>query len=255
MKNLLLLITLIGILFSSNVSYSQSVTFNVTTVTDNGNFSPRHILAIWVEDANGTFVKSLKVNAAARIQYLYTWKTKSGSNKVDAITGATLQAHQSHTVTWNCKNVNGAIVSPGTYKLVIEFTDQHAQGPLNTLNFVISGSAQHVTQPDAAYFKNISLDFTPPTSTGIGENKTGNQVLSVYPNPSNGVFYISLAAEEQSTVNVKVFDLRGSIVHQEQVQSDKLNGFPIQLSSLSKGTYILELTNNQKVISQKLVLY
>jgi len=236
------------------LGFGQSVTFNVTTVTDNGTFSPKHVLAIWVKDANGSFVRSIKVMANTRIQYLYKWNKNSGGNKVDAITGATLTSHQSHTVTWNCKNTSNTLVPDGTYKMMIEYTDQHAQGPIDSVTFVISGSSQHVTQADQAYFKNISLDFTPST-TGVGDNGVANQALSVYPNPSSGQFNISYSTEEVAgPVSIKVFDLKGSEIYNEVVNADKLKGYPINLSGKSKGVFILELTMNKKTISQKIVL-
>jgi len=238
----------------STLSMAQSVTFNVTTATDNGSFSPKHVLAIWVKDANCNFVKSLKVMANTRIQYLYKWNKNSAGNKVDAITGATLTSHQSHTVTWNCKNTSNAIVPDGTYKMMIEYTDMHAQGPMDSITFTISGSSQHLTQPDQNYFKNISLDFT-AVSTSINEAGIANQSLSVYPNPSNGRFYVSFSTEEvASTVTVKVFDLKGSEVYNEVVNIDKLKGYPIDLSGTNKGIFILELTINKKSIRQKIVL-
>ncbi len=49
---------------------------------------PKHVLAIWVEDADG-FVKTRKSMANQRKQYLYTWKAASNYNVVDAITGST----------------------------------------------------------------------------------------------------------------------------------------------------------------------
>lgn len=232
----------------------QSVTFNVTTATDNGTFSPKHVLAIWVKDANGNFVKSIKVMANTRIQYLYKWNKSSGGNKVDAITGATLTSHQSHTVIWNCKNTSNAVVPDGTYKMMIEYTDQHAQGPMDSVTFVISGSSQHVTQADQAYFNSISLDFT-PSATGIGETNIANQALSVYPNPSNGQFNINYSTEDVvAPVTIKVFDLKGSEIYNEVVNANKLKGYPINLSNESKGVFILELTMNKKTISQKIVV-
>lgn len=254
MKIFFIVISILSLSFFSYFGYSQSVTFNVTTVTDNGNFSPKHILAIWVEDANGAFVKSIKVNAATRIQYLYSWNANSGGNKVDAITGATLPAHQSHTVTWNCKNTSNSVVPNGNYKMLIEYTDQHAQGPIYSLAFTISGTSQHLAPTDQSYFKNISLDFN-PVSTGISDNIVGNQILSVYPNPNNGLFHITLTTEEKSLVTLRVVNIKGAVIHQEQIQTDKLINYPIQLSNYSRGTYILELTNNKKSISQKLTLY
>ena len=251
MKKFFLLLVAVFLISSTGI-YSQSVTFNVTTVTDNGSFSPKHILAIWVKNSNGVFVKSIKVNAATRIQYLYSWNKSSAGNKTDAITGATLTAHQAHSVTWNCKNTSGNVVPNGTYKMMIEYTDQHAQGPKDSLVFSVSGSPQHLTQTDQSYFKNISLDFTPAT-TGIEENSVTNQVLSIYPNPSIGLINVSLSSEESGKVTLNIFDIKGKKVHEETIQSDKLNNYPIKLESLSKGLYILELNVNGKKISQKVV--
>lgn len=53
-------------------SADQTVKFTVRTTTPGGNFSPRNIGAIWIEDSNGQFVKTLKRWADRRKQYLYT---------------------------------------------------------------------------------------------------------------------------------------------------------------------------------------
>ena len=54
---------------------SGELTFTIRTVTAGGNYSPKHVLAIWVEDVNG-FVKTRKAMANQRKQYLYTWKAR-----------------------------------------------------------------------------------------------------------------------------------------------------------------------------------
>lgn len=136
------------------------LSFTVRTVTANGNFSPRHVLAIWIEDLNG-FVKSRKVMANQRKQYLYTWVSSSNYNVVDAITGATLNSHQTHTVTWDCTDLNGEIVPDGDYVVWAEFTEQHAQGPLFSATFTKGPDTQVLTPPDETYFKDIVITFTP----------------------------------------------------------------------------------------------
>ncbi len=136
------------------------LTFTVRTVTDNGTYSPKHVLAIWVEDANG-FVKTRKAMANQRKQYLYTWKDASNYNVVDAITGSTLTSHQTHTVTWNCTDLNGTIVPDGDYTVWVEFTGKHAQGPLYNITFTKGSSPQTFTPADQTYFKDIQLNFVP----------------------------------------------------------------------------------------------
>jgi PKD repeat protein len=118
------------------------LTFTVRTVTDNGTYSPKHVLAIWVEDADG-FVKTRKAMANQRKQYLYTWKAASNYNVV------------------NCTDLSGNIVPDGDYTVWVEFTGKHAQGPLYNITFAKGPNAQSFSPADQTYFKDIQLDFIP----------------------------------------------------------------------------------------------
>lgn len=158
------LITLLAS-FSPKEKSTQSttggeMTFTVRTVTDNGNYSPRHVLAIWIEDANG-FVKTRKAMANSRKQYLYTWRAASDYNIVDAISGSTLNSHQTHTITWDCKDLSGNLVPDGDYTVYVEFTEKHAQGPLFSINFTKGATAQNFTPADESNFKDMALTFEP----------------------------------------------------------------------------------------------
>lgn len=136
------------------------ITFTVRTVTQNGNYAPKHVFVIWVEDANG-FVKTRKLRGNQRKQYLYTWKDASDYNVVDAITGSTLTSHQTHSVTWDCTDLDGEIVPDGDYVVWVEFTEKHAQGPLYNITFTKGPDAQSFTPADESYFKDIELEFIP----------------------------------------------------------------------------------------------
>lgn len=147
---------------------SGELNFTVRTVTAGGNYSPKHVFVVWIEDDNG-FVKTRKLRGNARKQYLYTWKastTAAGSpyNVVDAITGSTLTSHTTHTVSWDCLDLDGNIVPDGDYTVWVEFTDKHAQGPLYSLSFTKGPDAVNYTPSDETYFKDIELDFTPITA-------------------------------------------------------------------------------------------
>jgi len=150
-------VTLIG---QTKVTSGGELTFTIRTVTAGGNYSPKHVLAIWVEDADG-FVKTRKAMANQRKQYLYTWKAASNYNVVDAITGSTLTSHQTHTVMWDCTDLDGEIVPDGDYVVWAEFTDKHAQGPLYNITFTKGPDAQSMSPADETYFKDIELEFTP----------------------------------------------------------------------------------------------
>jgi len=136
------------------------LSFTIRTITASGTYAPKHVLAIWIENS-GDFIKTRKAMANQRKQYLYTWKAASNYNVVDAITGSTLNSHQTHTVTWDCTNLDGNIVPDGDYDVYTEFTDKHAQGPLYVLSFTKGPDAMSLTPEDETYFKDIELDFTP----------------------------------------------------------------------------------------------
>lgn len=136
------------------------LTFTVRTVTQNGTYAPRHVLAIWIEDANG-FVKTRLLRAVQRKQYLYTWVASSGMNSVDAVTGPTLTSHTTHTSTWNCKDLQQNIVPDGQYKVCVEFTEKHAQGPYYEIPFEKGTTSVHLTPADQTYFKDMVLDYVP----------------------------------------------------------------------------------------------
>jgi PKD repeat protein len=146
------------------------VTFTATTSNPGGTYNPKHVLAIWVEK-NGVFVKTRKAMANARKQWLLKWKAASNYNVVDAITGSTLTSHQTHTVTWDCKDLNGNVVVDGDYTVILEFTDKHSQGPFVEVTF--NKGTQPVTMNPAnqTYIKNISLTYT-PMSANFNANVT-----------------------------------------------------------------------------------
>ncbi len=90
-------------------------------------------------------------------------------------------------------------------------------------------------------------------STTIAGLLTSNQVntisgLSVYPNPvKNGVFYINTDANAERTVTV--FDVLG-----KQVLNTKTSESVINVSSLNTGIYMVQITEEGKTATKKLVI-
>jgi len=148
---------------TKTINTAGEVTFTVRTVPYTGNYAPKHVLAIWIEN-NGDFVKTRKAMANQRKQYLYTWHAASNYNTVDAITGPTLNNHQTHTVSWDCTDLDGMIVPDGEYEIWVEFTDKHAQGPLYTIAFEKGTTSQSMSPPDETYFKDLELVYNPLTA-------------------------------------------------------------------------------------------
>jgi len=254
-KKAILLILLCGTIYSA---HSQQATINFTTVNPGGTYNPKHVLAVWAENTSNAFVKTLKVRASTRIKYLYSWNSKSNGNKVDAISGATMPSHQAHTLTWNCTDVNQNKLSDGKYKILIEFTDRHAQGPLDTIEFNISQTKQTLKPADKTYFKNVSLEYNPDLTVGINqiENKTDIQYLSTYPNPTNGNFCIDYESENIGRIVLHIYDTLGKeLLVKDLGNTNSITNYTIDFSTFKAGEYFAQVKNGQNVITQKIIKY
>lgn len=147
-----------------------SAEFTVTTLRDFTRYDPDHVLAIWVVNGQGSFVKTILKQAAARERYLYTWNRESSGNDVDAVTGATLGRHTTHTATWDGRDASGTIVPDGVYRIRVEFTSEHAQGPITPLShiqFTKGPDPVEISPPDLEKFQDMSLSYAPETETEV----------------------------------------------------------------------------------------
>ena len=92
----------------------------------------------------------------------------------------------------------------------------------------------------------LRIDATPNFTLGTQQNEiTG---LKVYPNPvSNGTLFIETSANAEKTITV--FDVLG-----KQVLNAKTTNNSVNVSSLNAGVYIVNITEEGKTASRKLVI-
>ncbi|HMK06022.1 MAG TPA: CHRD domain-containing protein [Flavobacterium sp.] len=76
----------------------------------------------------------------------------------------------------------------------------------------------------------------------------------VYPNPSAGKITVSIPEFKNSKANIEVFDLLGRITFSEENSSIGSSELKIDLSSLSKGNYILKVSNGNQSSTKKITL-
>jgi len=74
--------------------------------------------------------------------------------------------------------------------------------------------------------------------------------LSVYPNPTTGVFRISTGTDK--AVELKVFSLTGSLVHKNATY---VSGETIDLKALPSGTYLVRLEGQRGIWTERLIKY
>ncbi len=135
---LIMFIAITGIQLSAQTTGKLDV--SVTTSSTGGNYAPRNIVAIWIEDESGNFVKTLLAYAEKRIQHLNTWEKATNAkgsmyNRTDAITGATKSSHGTRTCSWNGTDYNKNLVADGKYFVCMELTDKNSTGNFSKFEF------------------------------------------------------------------------------------------------------------------------
>ncbi|CAN5907918.1 hypothetical protein BH11MYX2_BH11MYX2_37640 [soil metagenome] len=131
----------------------------VRTTTANGRYSPRNIGAIWIETAQGAFVKTIERWAGTRAHLLQKFTAASSSNLVDAVTSATLSSHVTHDRVWNLTNLMRCEIPQGDYLVRIEMTDKNAAGPSVSIPFTMSNSPMTLHPTETANFHDLLIDM------------------------------------------------------------------------------------------------
>lgn len=82
----------------------------------------------------------------------------------------------------------------------------------------------------------------------IGIKKNNENKLTIYPNPSSGIFMINFAGQGKSTV--KVYSLLGEEVYSEVVSG---NHCQLDLSAFNNGAYTVQVVNGNGVMTRRIV--
>lgn len=114
----------------------------------------------------------------------------------------------------------------------------------DTMNILILSSGLAATADTYALIDDLKFEYAP---VSVKNNDKIDYYL--YPNPSNGVFNISLAIKEQTSFTV--YSQMGQKVL-ETSTSELYN--VIDLSNLSKGIYLLEINNGKTKQVEKLMV-
>jgi hypothetical protein len=148
---------------TTTMSGKCSFTFDVTTVTTHGAFTPNNVGAVWISTGAGSFVRTLdEWGSARRIVNATAWETASSGNTVDAVTGATRRDEGPLSVRWDCTDTSNNPLPVGAYTLSVTFTEDDAgffapPQRVATVNFSIGAGPVMLTPPDQANFTSMSL--------------------------------------------------------------------------------------------------
>jgi hypothetical protein len=237
-------------------AWSQDLKLSFTTSNvANGKYNPKHIVAVWVCDANNKYVKTLLVYAEERKKYLEKWTGSSGGDRTDAVSGATLNAHRSHSVTWNMKNFANQTVQNGNYKLCMEITSNDAKGPYREIPFSLNGNDFVLNPETANNFSNVQLTYE-NGAVSSSTQKSNETIVSPYPKIFDNNLTVDVNLVQPSTVEFRIYNANNQLAVQhkhslpEGKSSVKLDPF---IHNLVPGVYILTTEAKNYIISHKII--
>jgi PKD repeat protein len=78
------------------------------------------------------------------------------------------------------------------------------------------------------------------------------KLMSVYPNPSNGLINMRLADAQSQDVNIFVYDMLGKLVQTQKMSKNNLQVQELDLTSQPKGFYLLRVQSGDQVYTRKI---
>ena len=98
---------------------------------------------------------------------------------------------------------------------------------------------------------NFGTPWTPPSS--INEI-TFNGNLSIYPNPTNGIFTIEMNDVEKDIYTIKITNVLGQKVFATSSLVIGIYKENIDLSAFQKGVYLIEIKNSTATITERIIV-
>jgi hypothetical protein len=253
---MILMTIIICLLFTGNKVFAQTagtLTFSVTTTEPSGGYTNKFVLAVWIRDNAGNFVKTKIKYANARVQYLNVWVSNSGSNVVDATTGSTRTSHQTFTISWNATNVSAVLVPDGDYQVWMQMADRNTNGATNSVTFTKGTSAVHLTPANSGNFTNLVLDWV-PLGVGIDENNT-NSVFSITPNPVTSQSTINYTLNKTEDVTISLYDINGKLVDVICDRNQTSGNYSLPLSAkVTPGVYFVKMYTGRTQHVEKILI-
>ena len=232
--------------FQGFAQTSGNLSVSVATSSAGGNFAPKHIMAIWIEDSTGNFIKTLLAYADRRIKYLNTWEESTGAqgtmyNKTDAISGATRTSHGTRNCAWDGTDYNKSAVPDGKYFVCLELTDKHETGNYSKFSFV-KGESNSLSPSNVPSFSSVSINWEASVTVDATVFPFKNNV-TIFPNPGNGIFKIS----GESIEHIEVCSISGKLIFKQNYSNQ------IDLSDLKAGIYLVKIKSGDNWHIEKIV--
>ena len=184
----------------------------------------------------------------------YMAKTAGNYTVTATATGCTSAASLARTVTTKTTPVTPTITRNGNLLTSSSTTGNQwykngtAIAGATTATLNASSNGTYTVKVTTNGCSSAASNAVTISNTGINDEKN-SLAISVYPNPSNGMFNLNLP--EGQAYELVVTDLTGKVMLQKTV---KANTAQLDLNQAAKGVYLLKITGQNKTAPRKLIL-
>lgn len=147
--------------------------------------------------------------------------------------------------SWQLSSLSYNSSSPGEGSGNYEFQQIPITGPVSSYSFQFRFVSNSVGTAQGVYIDDISL--TGDATTGVNDINLANKI-SIYPNPTNGVFTI----ESENMQSIEITSISGEII--KTIKQNKSNKVDVDLKAYSAGVYFVKITTDKGNATKKLIL-
>jgi len=153
-----------------------------------------------------------------------------------------------NTISWTVPSGGTIISGQGTISIQVSYVNTNVVGTVNVQSF------NNCTASSIRYI-NINLTACTPVTnpvTKIDYEMDGikNTEMQIFPNPSTALFTLKMDDISVANTEVKILDVSGRTIEVLNTKGNKLVSFG---SRLLPGVYFVQIKQNNKVISKKIV--
>jgi hypothetical protein len=150
-------------------------------------------------------------------------------------------------VIYNGANENAAVIYQGNNAGNLAGFAVNSQNPANTLTLRIQSNASGSCADGQA---TIPLRWYVACGA-VGIEEANNGGFSLYPNPTNGLLYIDMGDEDHGRVQVRVLDMSGRAVIDQQIVARGGDLNTINMDGLMSGQYMVQLMTEDWIRTER----
>jgi hypothetical protein len=197
------------------------------------------------------YAKAYSVSSTSSLENTvsaYTTVSESSDSTTVIIVNRDMKAAHKVTV-----NLHGLLVNDGTYNTLqlaslpaSETFKSHTNNALKSNTVALASNSFTISVPALS----TTAVLLKTGSTGIGEMKKQVSEMKLYPNPVSDQLFIKPGSDVAENVAITIFDHAGRTLRSSENDYDGISPISIDVSSLSKGFYLLSVKSSKNKITK-----